>query len=104
MKVGVHIADVTHFIKPGTNIDAEALKRGTSVYLSDKVAAALFSTYQYFSQSCVLCIVDAFFVLLGYTTSHRIESSTFQMPLVKATILSKCVRLFYWLFINFSVF
>jgi len=35
-EVGVHIADVTHFIKPGTNIDAEALKRGTSVYLSDK--------------------------------------------------------------------
>ena len=46
MKVGVHIADVTHFIKPGTNIDDEALKRGTSVYLSDKVRASFFHNFQ----------------------------------------------------------
>jgi len=35
-EVGVHIADVTHFIKPGTNIDAEAIARGTTVYLVDQ--------------------------------------------------------------------
>lgn len=36
-QVGVHIADVTHFIRPGTALDAEAANRGTTVYLTDKV-------------------------------------------------------------------
>lgn len=35
-EVGVHIADVTYFVKPGTYIDKEAASRGTSVYLVDK--------------------------------------------------------------------
>ncbi|PFX23563.1 Exosome complex exonuclease RRP44 [Stylophora pistillata] len=35
-EVGVHIADVTHFIRPGTALDAEAANRGTTVYLTDK--------------------------------------------------------------------
>ncbi|GFV45059.1 exosome complex exonuclease RRP44 [Trichonephila clavipes] len=36
LEVGVHIADVSHFIRPGTAIDAEAAVRGTTVYLVDK--------------------------------------------------------------------
>lgn len=35
-QVGVHIADVTHFIRPGTALDDEAGNRGTTVYLTDK--------------------------------------------------------------------
>ncbi|CDH12299.1 Exosome complex exonuclease DIS3 [Zygosaccharomyces bailii ISA1307] len=35
-EVGVHIADVTHFVKPGTALDGEGASRGTSVYLVDK--------------------------------------------------------------------
>lgn len=35
-EVGVHIADVTHFVKPNTALDAEGASRGTSVYLVDK--------------------------------------------------------------------
>ncbi|XP_037070638.1 exosome complex exonuclease RRP44-like [Pollicipes pollicipes] len=35
-EVGVHIADVSHFIRPGTAIDKEAANRGTTVYLIDK--------------------------------------------------------------------
>lgn len=35
-EIGVHIADVSHFIRPGTAIDAEAANRGTTVYLVDK--------------------------------------------------------------------
>ncbi|CAL1288476.1 unnamed protein product [Larinioides sclopetarius] len=35
-EVGVHIADVSHFIRPGTAIDHEAAMRGTTVYLVDK--------------------------------------------------------------------
>lgn len=34
--VGVHIADVTHFVKAGTPLDDEGASRGTSVYLVDK--------------------------------------------------------------------
>ncbi|KAI1825495.1 RNB domain-containing protein [Xylaria intraflava] len=35
-QVGVHIADVSHFVKPATAMDAEASTRGTTVYLVDK--------------------------------------------------------------------
>lgn len=35
-EVGVHIADVTHFVKPGTHMDNEAAHRGTTVYLVNK--------------------------------------------------------------------
>jgi ribonuclease R len=36
-EIGVHIADVSHFVKPGTALDQEAFKRATSVYLPDRV-------------------------------------------------------------------
>ncbi|KAJ2757802.1 exosome catalytic subunit dis3, partial [Coemansia nantahalensis] len=35
-QVGVHIADVTNFVKPGTAMDAEAAHRSTTVYLVDR--------------------------------------------------------------------
>jgi ribonuclease R len=40
-EVGVHIADVTHYVQPGTALDREALRRSTSVYLVDRVAPML---------------------------------------------------------------
>ena len=36
IQVGVHIADVSHFIRPGTAIDLEAANRSTTVYLTDR--------------------------------------------------------------------
>jgi ribonuclease R len=40
-EIGVHIADVTHYVKPDTILDREALERGTSVYLVDRVVPML---------------------------------------------------------------
>jgi len=41
VKVGVHIADVSHYVKIGTELDKEAFKRATSVYLVDRCVPML---------------------------------------------------------------
>jgi ribonuclease R len=40
-EVGVHIADVTYYVRPGTPVDKEAQVRGTSVYLVDRTVPML---------------------------------------------------------------
>tara|TARA_B110000459_G_scaffold48815_1_gene54495 strand:+ start:7442 stop:9586 length:2145 start_codon:yes stop_codon:yes gene_type:complete len=40
-EIGIHIADVSHYIQPGSILDNEAYKRATSVYLVDRVVPML---------------------------------------------------------------
>ncbi|NTU94970.1 MAG: ribonuclease R [Bacteroidales bacterium] len=40
-EVGVHIADVTHYVRPGSLVEQEALERATSVYLVDRTVPML---------------------------------------------------------------
>jgi ribonuclease R len=41
LEIGVHIADVSYYIEPGTSLDTEAFERATSVYLPDRVLPML---------------------------------------------------------------
>jgi len=41
LRVGIHIADVTHYVEPETILDKEAVNRATSVYLVDRVVPML---------------------------------------------------------------
>ncbi|MEM7517998.1 MAG: RNB domain-containing ribonuclease, partial [Planctomycetota bacterium] len=41
VEIGVHIADVAHYVQPGTALDTEALARATSCYLPDQVVPML---------------------------------------------------------------
>ena len=41
VEVGIHIADVTYYVKPGSLVDREAFDRGTSVYLVDRTIPML---------------------------------------------------------------
>ena len=40
-EVGIHIADVSHYVRPDTELDKEAIRRATSVYLVDRVIPML---------------------------------------------------------------
>ena len=41
IEIGIHIADVTHYVRPGTILEEEAYERATSVYLVDRVVPML---------------------------------------------------------------
>ncbi|KAJ5217353.1 Exosome complex exonuclease dis3 [Penicillium chermesinum] len=85
-EVGVHIADVSHFVKPNNAMDLEASIRGTTVYLVDKRIDML--PHLLGTDLCSLkCDVEryAFSVLWEMTPNAEIVSSDF----TKSVILSR---------------
>ena len=83
-EVGIHIADVSHFVRAGDVVDLEALERGTSIYLVDRVipmlpdvlssdVCSLLPGVDRFAVS-ILAIVDS----LGNLRDARFERSKIQ--------------------------
>lgn len=89
--LGVHIADVSHYVKEDSHLDKEALKRGTSVYLINRVVpmlpkvlsngiCSLNPDEDRLTMSCIMEIDET-----GNVVNHTIEKS----------IIKSCARLVY---------
>ena len=75
IEVGIHIADVSHFVRPGSALEREAQKRATSVYMVDRTVPML--PPQLSEDLCSLkqnedrLTFSAVFTLKGHTISDR---------------------------------
>ncbi|CAO4376025.1 unnamed protein product [Caenorhabditis nigoni] len=84
-EVGVHIADVTHFVRPNTAIDDEAALRGTTVYLCDRRIDMLPCLLS--SNLCSLRGEEeryAFSVIWTMTSNADIQSVKYHKSLIKS--------------------
>lgn len=85
--LGVHIADVSHFVKPFGIIDQEAKKRGTSIYYANKVVPMLPNEL-----SCDLCSLNpnekklAFSVLLKLDFNGKVLDYKLKKTIISSKI------------------
>ena len=84
-EIGVHIADVSHFVKPGSALDKEALERATSVYLPDRVSPMFPERLSNFicslrpqEEKCV------FSVIFEFDHRSKIKNYTFGKAVIKS--------------------
>lgn len=68
-RIGIHIADVSHYVREGDRLDAEAWERGTSVYLVDRVLPML--PHALSSDLCSLVPGEDRLTLAAYLTVDR---------------------------------
>ncbi|MGL5346427.1 MAG: ribonuclease R, partial [Peptostreptococcaceae bacterium] len=89
--LGVHIADVTHYVKEKSKLDKEALKRATSVYLVDKVIPMLPKTL-----SNGVCSLNPFEDKLTLSIFMEIDSKGKVVKYdIKETIINSKARMTY---------
>jgi ribonuclease R len=84
-EVGIHIADVSHYVEPGGALDLEALGRGTSVYLVDRVIPMLPEALS--SGACSLLPGEdraAVSVFVGLDDEGEVVSHHFERCLVRS--------------------
>lgn len=94
--VGVHIADVSHFVKPNTALDRDARKRATSVYLVQRAVPMLPPTLS--EQLCSLQPGEdrlAFSVIFTMTEDSRVLKKWFGKTVIKCVSFAYHICFFY---------
>ena len=85
-RLGVHIADVSNYVKPDSFLDKEAFKRGTSVYLADRVLpmlpVKLSNDVCSLNEGVVRLTMSAF---IDYDTEGNALSSSFYKSYIRST-------------------
>ena len=87
LELGVHIADVSHYVRPGSELDREAMRRGNSVYLADKVIPMLPETL-----SNGICSLrpradrKCFSVFIVYDASGKVLSRRFAKSVIRSKL------------------
>ena len=88
-ELGVHIADVSYYVKEGTSLDKEALNRATSVYVTDRVVpmlperlsngiCSLNPNVDRLTQSAIM-VIDKRGKVVDYTITQTVIKTTFRM-------------------------
>ena len=86
--MGVHIADVAHFVAAGTALDTEAAERGTSVYMVDRVIPML--PRLLCEELCSLNPGEAFGTCLGHDQLVCVGTSLVAQYCVRSIRLVQC--------------
>ncbi|MCK5026942.1 MAG: ribonuclease R, partial [Candidatus Pacebacteria bacterium] len=98
IEIGVHIADVTHYLQKDTLIDKEAVERGTSTYLVDRTVPMLPEVLS--NDLCSLRPNEdklAFSVLFTFSKESVVENSSFKIKKhrIEETIINSDKRFTY---------
>lgn len=86
--LGVHIADVSHYVRGGSSVDREAMRRGTSVYFTDKVVPMLPRSLS--NGACSLNAGEDKYTLSAFITLDR--EGRLKGAELKKSIIRSCVR------------